>query len=141
MYVVDQQRGKVAVTDGTSLSGLKGEVQSLAEPVGSSVVDGAGRLWTLGAGTGDLVWFDGTERHARRAVAEDPRDTELVVIDGQPALVDRATRLVRTVGDDGGLPGPVRAWTSTRRTARCGWRARTRPGGCWWCRATTACCG
>jgi PKD domain len=103
MYVVDHERGKVAVTDGTSLSGLKGEVQSLAEPVSSSVVDQAGRLWTLGAGTGDLVWFDGTERHVRRAVAEASRDSELVVIDGQPALVDRTTRLVRTVGDDGGF--------------------------------------
>lgn len=103
MYVVDHERGKVAVTDGTSLSGLKGEVQSLAEPVSSSVVDQAGRLWTLGAGTGDLVWFDGTERHVRRAVAEDSRDSELVVIDGQPALVDRTTRLVSTVGDDGGF--------------------------------------
>ena len=103
MYVVDHERGKVAVTDGRSLSGLQGEVQSLAEPVSSSVVDEAGRLWTLGEGTGDLVWFDGTERHARRAVADDPRDTELVVIDGQPALVDRATRLVHSVGDDGGF--------------------------------------
>ena len=103
MYVVDHERGRVAVTDGTSLSGLKGEVQSLAEPVGSSVVDQAGRLWTLGAETGDLVWFDGTERHSRRAVADDSRDSELVVIDGRPALVDRKTRLVRTVGDDGGF--------------------------------------
>jgi len=103
MYVVDHERGKVAVTDGTSLSGLKGEVQSLAEPVSSSVVDEAGRLWTLGAGTGDLVWFDGTERHVRRAVADDSRDSELVVIDGRPALVERKTRLVRTVGDDGGF--------------------------------------
>src|SRR5262245_3542047 len=103
LYVVGHERGKVAVTDGTSLSGLKGEVQSLAEPVSSSVVDEAGRLWTLGAGTGDLVWFDGTERHVRRAVADDSGDSELVVIDGQPALVDRKTRLVRTVGDDGGF--------------------------------------
>ncbi len=78
-------------------------MQSLAEPVSSSVVDGSGRLWTLGQETGDLVWFDGTERHVRRAVVHDPGDTELVVIDGQPALVDRATCLVRTVGDDGGF--------------------------------------
>jgi PKD repeat protein len=103
MYVVDHERGKVAVTDSRSLSGLKGDVESLAEPVSSSVVDGSGRLWTLGQGTGDLVWFDGTDRHVRRAVADDPGDTQLVVIDGQPALVDRATRVVRTVGDDGGF--------------------------------------
>ena len=103
MYVVDHERGKVAVTDSRSLSSLKGDVESLAEPVSSSVVDGSGRLWTLGQGTGDLVWFDGTDRHVRRAVADDPGDTQLVVIDGQPALVDRATRVVRTVGDDGGF--------------------------------------
>ncbi|HEY7073018.1 MAG TPA: hypothetical protein VH479_23025 [Acidimicrobiales bacterium] len=103
MYVVDHERGKVAVTDSRSLSGLKGEVQSLAEPVSSSVVDGSGRLWTLGDETGDLVWFDGTDRQVRRAVVDDPRATQLVVIDGQPALVDTATRVVRTVGDDGGF--------------------------------------
>src|SRR5262245_57077799 len=72
VYVVDHERGRVAVADARSLSGLRGAVQSLAESVRSSVVDDAGRLWALGATTGDITWFDGVERHARRGVVADP---------------------------------------------------------------------
>src|SRR4029453_8309201 len=103
VYVVDHSRGRVAVADARSLSGLRGEVQSLAESVGSSVVDEAGRLWVLGATTGDITWFDGVERHARRGAVADPASAELVVIDGQAALVERAGRVVRALGGDGGF--------------------------------------
>jgi PKD repeat protein len=103
VYVVDHERGRVAVADARSLSGLRGEVQSLAEAVRSSVVDDAGRLWALGTTTGDITWFDGEERHARRGAVADPASAELVVIDGRPALVERAGRVVRALGGDGGF--------------------------------------
>ncbi len=103
VYVVDHERGRVAVADAGSLSGLRGEVQSLAEAVASSVVDEAGRLWALGATTGDLTWFDGTERNARRGVVADPAGAELVVVDGRAAVVERSGRVVRTLGGDGGF--------------------------------------
>ena len=103
VYVVDHSRGRVAVADARSLSGLRGEVQSLAESVRSSVVDEAGRLWVLGATTGDITWFHGVERHARRGAVADPASAELVVIDGRPALVERAGRVVRALGGDGGF--------------------------------------
>jgi PKD repeat protein len=105
VYVVDHQRGRVGATDETAVASLRGEIQSLAEPVGSSVVDGGGRLWTLGRATGDLTWFDGTERHSRPAVAADPATAELVTIDGEPAIVERGERTVRTIEDDGGTSG------------------------------------
>ncbi|HET6954840.1 MAG TPA: PKD domain-containing protein [Acidimicrobiales bacterium] len=101
MYVVDGERGRVAVTDSVSVSVLRGEVQSLAEPVASSVVDGDGRLWALGASTGDLTWFDGTERSERRQAVADPAAAELVVVDGVAAVVERAGRSVRALDGDG----------------------------------------
>ena len=103
MYVVDHTRGRVGVADGGALSSLRGEVQSLAEPVASSVVDADGRLWVLGETTGDLTWFDGPERSSRRAAVADPGTAELVVVDGDAAVVERAGRLVRSIDDGGGF--------------------------------------
>ena len=105
MYVVDHTRGRVGVADGRALSSLRGEVQSLAEPVGSSIVDDGGRLWVLGGSTGDLTWFDGTEREVRPGAVEDPGDAELVVVDGAAAVVERGGRVVRSLGGDGGFHG------------------------------------
>jgi hypothetical protein len=103
VYVVDHTRGRVGVADGQALSSLRGAVQSLAEPVASSVVDGDGRLWVLGRTSGDLTWFDGAERASRRAAVDDPATAELVVLDGAAAVVERAGRLVRSVDDSGGF--------------------------------------
>ena len=105
VYVVDEGRGRVGVADATAVASLKGDVVSLAEPVGSAVVDDTGRLWTLGAGTGDLTWFDRTDRTSRRGAVEDPEGAELVVIDGHAALVERAGRTVRALDSDGGDAG------------------------------------
>jgi PKD repeat protein len=105
MYVVDHTRGRVGVADGGALSSLRGEVQSLAEPVGSSVVDGGGRLWVLGGSTGDLTWFDGPERGGRPGAVDDPADAQLVVVDGTAAVVERGGRLVRSLAGDGRFDG------------------------------------
>jgi PKD repeat protein len=102
LYVVDQGRGRVAVADPTSLDSLRGAVRSLAEPVVASVVDGRGRLWTLGKRTGDLTWFDGTVRHSRRHAAPSSSGATLAVVDGRAAIVERASRIVHLLDDDGG---------------------------------------
>ncbi len=103
VYVVDEGRGRVGVADATTVSSLRGDVLSLAEPVASSVVDDDGRLWALGASTGDLTWFDGTERGSRRGVVDDPGGAELVVVAGRAALVERAGRTVRALDGGGGF--------------------------------------
>jgi hypothetical protein len=59
-------------------------------------------LWLLGETSGDLVWFDGPERHTRARVVDDPAGAELVVAGGVPVVVDRATRSVARIGPDGG---------------------------------------
>jgi hypothetical protein len=62
--MLDPQRGRVAVADPDSLAVRHGD-ESVAEQVSSSVIDGEGRLWLVGAGSSDLVWFDGPARHRR----------------------------------------------------------------------------
>ncbi len=101
LYVVDHGRGQVAVVDPASPATLRGPVRSLAEPIVGGVVDGDGRLWTLGARTGDLVWFDGPERHSRRGAVQDPAGATLAVVDGRAALVERVSRVVRLLDGRG----------------------------------------
>jgi hypothetical protein len=105
VYVLDEGRGRVAVADPDDLAVRQGDEVSVADGVRSSVLDRDGRLWLLGETTGDLVWFDGPERHTRRAVVDDPARAELVVAGGSPVVVDRATRTVRRIGADGGETG------------------------------------
>jgi hypothetical protein len=102
VYVVDEGRGRVAVADAGDLTVRRGDEVSLADGVRSSVVDRDGRLWLLGETSGDLVWFDGPERHTRPRVVDDPAGAELVVAGGVPVIVDRAGRSVRRIGRDGG---------------------------------------
>ena len=105
LYVLDPEQGRVAVAAPRDLSVDDGSGESLAEEVGSSVVDRDGRLWLLGGASGDLLWFDGADRHRRGAVVEQPAASELVVADGVPVLVDRAARTVRGLTPDGGFSG------------------------------------
>jgi hypothetical protein len=102
VYVLDEGRGRVAVADADDLAVRQGDEVSVADGVRSSVVDSDGRLWLLGDTTGDLVWFDGPERHTRPAVVDDPTGAELVVAGGSPVVVDRAARTVRRLGPGGG---------------------------------------
>ncbi len=53
--------------------------------------------------SGDLTWFDGTDRDVRRSAVERPSDAELVVVDGAPAVVERGQRRVRAVAHGGGF--------------------------------------
>ncbi len=76
-------------------------MRSLAEPVVASVVDGDGRLWTLGARTGDLTWFEGSARHSRRHAAPSSAGATLAVVDGRAAIVERASRIVHLLDADG----------------------------------------
>lgn len=104
LYVVDHERGQVTVTDPGAVARRRGEPRSLAEPVRSSVVDGSGRLWTLGATSGDLTWFDGADRGARSEAVPEPAGAELAVLGGEVALVERSGRRVRAL-DRGGRFG------------------------------------
>src|SRR5262245_62317390 len=83
VYVIDQARGRVAVTDPDDVATRLGADQSAAGAIGSSLVDRDGRLWLLAANSGDLVWFDGHARHSRRAAVTSPRSAELVLAAGR----------------------------------------------------------
>ena len=101
LYVLDQQRGRLAMADARDLSPRGGGVASVAEEVASSALDNQGRLWLLGRSSGDLVWFDGHRRHDRPEVVARPRTAELVVVGGAPVVVDRAGRRVHRIGASG----------------------------------------
>ncbi|HKE74142.1 MAG TPA: hypothetical protein VKB57_11040, partial [Acidimicrobiales bacterium] len=103
LYLFDEAEGKVVVADPRDLAVHAGDDASLADSIGSGVVDATGRLWLLGATTGDLVWFDGRARHTRPSVVERPHGAELVAAGGHPVLVDRAGRRVHRIGRSGGL--------------------------------------
>jgi len=102
LYVVDADRGRVAVADPTDLRPLEGAPSSLAAEITSTTLDGDGRLW-LGTSGGDLLWFDGADRHDRADAVTDPRDADLLPVDGGVALLDRGAQTV-TLLDDQGRP-------------------------------------
>jgi hypothetical protein len=102
LYILDQERGRIAVTDPEKVDRLRGRPASVAEPVRSSIVDGGGRLWLLGESSGDLTWFDGVERGSRPEVTDQPGQAELAVVDGRAALVDRQERTVVPLDGGGG---------------------------------------
>jgi streptogramin lyase len=105
VYVLDDDRGRVAVADPATLEVRRGADASLADRVGSSVVDDRGRLWLLGATTGRVTWFDGAERHQHAAGVRRPAGAELVLAGGRPALVDRTAMTVRLLGPRGPAGG------------------------------------
>jgi hypothetical protein len=102
VYVLDQDRGRVVVADPDDLAVREGRGASVADEVRSSVVDRRGRLWLLGATTGNLVAFDGrtAPRRVEHAVAH-PDQAELVVAGGETVVVDRAAQRVRQLDGAG----------------------------------------
>jgi hypothetical protein len=102
VYVLDQDRGRVVVAGPDDLAVRDGRGASVADEVRSSVVDRHGRLWLLGATTGNLVAFDGhaAPRRVEHAVAH-PDEAELVVAAGETVVVDRAAQQVRQINGAG----------------------------------------
>jgi outer membrane biosynthesis protein TonB len=103
VYILDEHQGRVAVADPDDMSRLGGQGQSLAEPVASSVVDDDGRLWLLGASSGDLAWFDGDRRHDSPGLVEHPEGAALVLAGGSPVVVDPGARTVHGLDREGRL--------------------------------------
>jgi hypothetical protein len=93
-YVVDGQRRLVSVVDPVSLRIRK--QLSLAAPLapGQAQVDGAGRLWAVD-GSG-LARFDAAGKYDR--LDGGGPQTRLVLVGGQPWLVDLAARRVAPLG-------------------------------------------
>jgi len=100
VYVIDEIRGRIAVTAPDSVDTVAAPPSSLAGSITSTAVDGDGRLWALMA-DGDLTWFDGPERHDRHGAERSPATSELVLVDGRTALVERAERRVTALTDRG----------------------------------------
>jgi hypothetical protein len=104
VYVVDEARGRVAVAT-PDLAVNRGHERSVADQVGSSAVDRDGRLWLLGATTGDVWSFDGADTQHARSVVAHPDQAQLVVADGKPIVVDGAERRAFEVHRSGGAGG------------------------------------
>jgi outer membrane protein assembly factor BamB len=104
LYALDTRRGILATADPETLQ-IRGGAVPLAVQADSTdaVLDDAGRLWVLDAGTGDLVWVDHGARHSSRALAHP--GSQLVLVDGVPVVVDLATRRAMTIDPGSGTPG------------------------------------
>jgi PKD repeat protein len=101
VYVVDGSRRIASVIDPGSLR-VRERLSLAAQPgPGQSVVDDAGRLWVVDSGGGGLTWFAGAKQ-----VRPDVGDAaaRLVLVAGQPVLVDVRRPRVGRLGADGGVP-------------------------------------
>jgi hypothetical protein len=97
LYVVDGQRRLASVADPRTLA-VRTKLSLAARPgPDQSVVDSAGRLWVVDSG--GLTWFDGGQKHVRTEVGD--AGSRLVLVRGQPVLVDPRRRRLGRVGGDG----------------------------------------
>jgi hypothetical protein len=85
LYAVDSDHGVLASVDPVTLANRAGPLPLPTGP--AAALDGAGRLWLLDAGTGDLTWLDNGDKHVRQA-ASSPGAGLLAIADGTPVLVD-----------------------------------------------------
>jgi hypothetical protein len=92
LYALDTQRGILTAADPVTLTD-RGAPVPLATEISpqAAALDDAGRLWVLDTTTGDLVWIDNGQRHARRSMAT-PGAGLLVIANGAPVVVDQARR-------------------------------------------------
>jgi hypothetical protein len=97
LYVVDGQRRIASVADPKTLA-VRSKLSLAAQPgPGQSIVDSAGRLWVVDRG--GLTWFDNGTKHVRTEVGD--AGSRLVLVQGQPALVDPQRRRLGRIGADG----------------------------------------
>ncbi|OAA18394.1 PKD domain protein [Frankia sp. EI5c] len=98
-FVVDGESGLVTTTDPDTLQ-ARGLQTVATGTAGGAVTDSAGRLWLFDPGSGDIVRLD-----ARGGKASTPAaaagGSQLVLVGGRPAVVDRAGRTVRPLGENG----------------------------------------
>jgi PKD domain len=104
LYIVDGVRRTATVADPVTLK-VRDRLSLAARPgAGQSVVDSAGRLWMVDGDRGGLTWFDRAGKHVH--AVGDARSA-LVLVRGEPVLVDRGGGRVGRIGAD----GSVSAWS------------------------------
>ncbi|MEN3361874.1 MAG: hypothetical protein V7637_5856 [Mycobacteriales bacterium] len=102
-YVVDGQRRTAYVVDPRTLA-VRQRLALAGQPgAGQSIVDDAGRLWVVDSN--GLAWFDGAGKHERSNL--NGASMRLVLVAGQPVLVDPAQGRAGTLSGD----GTVRRWS------------------------------
>jgi hypothetical protein len=102
-YVVDGQRRTAYVVDPRTLA-VRQRLALAGQPgAGQSIVDDAGRLWVVDSN--GLAWFDGNGKHERSTL--NGAGMRLVLVSGEPVLVDPAQGRVGTLSGD----GTVRHWS------------------------------
>lgn len=101
VFVLDPE-GRAATRVDPETLRVRATLSTAATPgPDQAVVDDAGRLWLVDAVGGGLTWFD-TEKHVDLDAADSA--TRLVVVRGEPVLVDLAAARIRAL-DDQGRPG------------------------------------
>ncbi|MFC5099658.1 hypothetical protein [Kibdelosporangium philippinense] len=100
VYTVDKRRGMLAYTDPKNLT-PRGDAVTFA--AGTATVDDNGILWAIDARTGDLSHVRDGKLNIRRQVAQ-PGNSELVMVNGQPVVVDIAARKAISIDSATGRP-------------------------------------
>jgi hypothetical protein len=102
LYVTDVQRGLVARADPTTLAPMGGQLSlSAARGTGVPVVDRRGTLWLIDTASGDLIRMQDTPQRTAAAVAHGTR-SRLVLVQGEPVVVDPAGRTAVRIDPDSG---------------------------------------
>ncbi|SMC59665.1 InlB B-repeat-containing protein [Kibdelosporangium aridum] len=100
VYTVDKRRGMLAYTDPKNLA-PRGDAVTFA--AGTATIDDNGTLWAIDARTGDLSHVRDGKLNIRRQVAQ-PGNSELVMVNGRPVVVDIAGRKAISIDSDTGRP-------------------------------------
>jgi hypothetical protein len=104
LYVTDVQRGLVARADPATLAPMGGQLSlSAARGTGVPVVDRQGTLWLIDTASGDLIRMQDTPQRTEASVAHGIR-SRLVLVQGEPVVVDPASRTAVRIDPDSGTP-------------------------------------
>ncbi|RJQ69933.1 PKD domain-containing protein [Pseudonocardiaceae bacterium YIM PH 21723] len=99
VYTVDTEHGVVDRYDPATLA-HRGDPERIGE-ISAPVLDTAGRLWTITADHGDLVWFQSGTRRSL-AAATTPGKSAVTVAAGRPAIVDSKRGVAELLNPDTG---------------------------------------
>ena len=100
LYAVDGPSGTARELDPVQLTSL-GEAVAVAAELGDAVVDGAGVLWVVDVGNGQVMTVQGRTVRVARKVADPGSDVRLTIVGTSVVAVNRPTAAATVVSGSG----------------------------------------